>query len=582
MLKVSRIPQETIDRINDNADIVDIVSKSVDLKKRGRNFFGLCPFHEEKTPSFSVAPDKGIYHCFGCGKGGNAVNFIIENEKLSFVEAIQQLGQHLGIQVEFSGSNESKNLFDNLYKIHEDASSLYHQTLLSDRGKKALKYLMDRGLSLESIKLFSVGFAPESSKFLLNTIKSNGYDREVLEKSGLFGYSKSEFFDRFRSRIMFPIWNSSSKIVGFGGRVFASEDPAKYMNSPETPLYKKSDIFYGLHNARNAIRKNGYAILVEGYTDVIQLYQNGIKNCVAVSGTAFSERHVSQMKRFCSKALLAYDGDSAGISATLKTGYNLIKGGIEAQVIEIPNKLDPDEWVSKEGPEAFIKNGIDRASGLVDYHLKSSQFSEKTPSEKSNIVNQILIEVRDIKDPIISNEIIRKLAQISNVEENEIKRIIPRESSSAMKRQPPETEEGDTFDTINDKAAIGLIKVLLQDKAEPIAWIKENLEIDNIFNSRLKDLVKLLIDKTSGSASEIISSIADENDRKIITELMIEEDLAIDFMQMSIECINTLSKDAIKNKIQDYRQKVRKLEAEGGDTTDLMNKILELQKDNNV
>ena len=582
MLKVSRIPQETIDRINDNADIVDIVSKSVDLKKRGRNFFGLCPFHEEKTPSFSVAPDKGIYHCFGCGKGGNAVNFIIENEKLSFVEAIQQLGQHLGIQVEFSGSNESKNLFDNLYKIHEDASSLYHKTLLSDRGKKALKYLMDRGLSLESIKLFSVGFAPESSKFLLNTIKSNGYDREVLEKSGLFGYSKSEFFDRFRSRIMFPIWNSSSKIVGFGGRVFASEDPAKYMNSPETPLYKKSDIFYGLHNARNAIRKNGYAILVEGYTDVIQLYQNGIKNCVAVSGTAFSERHVSQMKRFCSKALLAYDGDSAGISATLKTGYNLIKGGIEAQVIEIPNKLDPDEWVSKEGPEAFIKNGIDRASGLVDYHLKSSQFSEKTPSEKSNIVNQILIEVRDIKDPIISNEIIRKLAQISNVEENEIKRIIPRKSSNAMKRQPPKTEEGGTFDTINDKAAIGLIKVLLQDKAEPIAWIKENLEIDNIFNSRLKDLVKLLIDKTSGSASEIISSIADENDRKIITELMIEEDLAIDFMQMSIECINTLSKDAIKHKIQDYRQKVRKLEAEGGDTTDLMNKILELQKDNNV
>ena len=579
---MSRIPQETIDRINDNADIVDIVSKSVDLKKRGRNFFGLCPFHEEKTPSFSVAPDKGIYHCFGCGKGGNAVNFIIENEKLSFVEAIQQLGQHLGIQVEFSGSNESKNLFDNLYKIHEDASSLYHQTLLSDRGKKALKYLMDRGLSLESIKLFSVGFAPESSKFLLNTIKSNGYDREVLEKSGLFGYSKSEFFDRFRSRIMFPIWNSSSKIVGFGGRVFASEDPAKYMNSPETPLYKKSDIFYGLHNARNAIRKNGYAILVEGYTDVIQLYQNGIKNCVAVSGTAFSERHVSQMKRFCSKALLAYDGDSAGISATLKTGYNLIKGGIEAQVIEIPNKLDPDEWVSKEGPEAFIKNGIDRASGLVDYHLKSSQFSEKTPSEKSNIVNQILIEVRDIKDPIISNEIIRKLAQISNVEENEIKRIIPRKSSNAMKRQPPKTEEGGTFDTINDKAAIGLIKVLLQDKAEPIAWIKENLEIDNIFNSRLKDLVKLLIDKTSGSASEIISSIADDNDRKIITELMIEEDLSIDFMQMSIECINTLSKDAIKNKIQDYRQKVRKLEAEGGDTTDLMNKILELQKDNNV
>ena len=259
---MGRISQETIDRINDSADIVEVVSKSVELKKRGRNYFGLCPFHDEKTPSFSVAPDKGIYHCFGCGKGGSALNFIIENEKLSFVEAVQQLGQQLGIPVELSGSDESSGFFDNMYKIHDAAATLYHKTLFTERGQRALKYLMDRGLSRESIEFFKVGFAPESSKFLLSSIKSIDYEKQVLEKCGLFGSSKNEFFDRFRSRIMFPIWNASGKIVGFGGRVFASDDPAKYMNSPETPIYKKSDIFYGLHNARNAIRKNGYAILL--------------------------------------------------------------------------------------------------------------------------------------------------------------------------------------------------------------------------------------------------------------------------------------------------------------------------------
>ena len=203
---MARISQETIDRINDTADIVEVVSRTVELKKRGRNYFGLCPFHDEKTPSFSVAPDKGIYHCFGCGKGGNSVNFIMENEKLSFVEALQQLGQQLGIEVNFSGGNESKGFFDGLYRIHETASSLYHKTLLSERGERALKYLTDRGLSRETIDYFKVGFAPESSKYLLNTIKSEAYERQILEKCGLFGASKNEFFDRFRSRIMFPIW----------------------------------------------------------------------------------------------------------------------------------------------------------------------------------------------------------------------------------------------------------------------------------------------------------------------------------------------------------------------------------------
>ena len=579
---MSRISQETIDRINDSADIVEVVSKSVELKKRGRNYFGLCPFHDEKTPSFSVAPDKGIYHCFGCGKGGNAVNFIIENEKLSFVEALQQLGQQLGIQVEFSGNNESRSFFDNLYKIHESATALYHKTLFSERGERALKYLTDRGLTRESMEFFKVGFAPESSKYLLNTIKSNGYEKQVLEKCGLFSASKNEFFDRFRSRIMFPIWNASGKIVGFGGRVFASDDPAKYMNSPETPIYKKSDIFYGLHQARESIRKEGFAILVEGYTDVIQLFQNEIKNCVAVSGTAFSDRHVNQMKRFSSKVLLAYDGDSAGVSATLKTGYSLIRGDIDCEVIEIPNKFDPDEWVSKNGPDIFRSEGIQQSTNLIDYHLKSSKFSEMSASNKSNVISQILTEVREIDNPIISNEIIKKLAEKSNVEEHEIKNMIPKKRNFRPNNQKEERKDDETFTTINDKATIGIIKALLHGKSEVKKWIDDNLEIDKIANTRLKTLIESMLPMMNSSSSEIISAYENDMDRKIISQIMLEESSSIDFMEMSIDCISALRKDHAREKIQQYRQKIRQMEADGKDTTDLMNKVLEMQKDMNA
>ena len=579
---MARISQETIDRINDSADIVEVVSRTVELKKRGRNYFGLCPFHDEKTPSFSVAPDKGIYHCFGCGKGGNSVNFIIENEKLSFVEALQQLGHQLNIEVNFSGGNESRGFFDGLYKIHETASSLYHKTLLSDRGERALKYLTDRGLSQEMIKYFNVGFAPESSKYLLNTIQPDGYEKQVLEKCGLFGASKNEFFDRFRSRIMFPIWNASGKIVGFGGRVFASDDPAKYMNSPETPIYKKSDIFYGLHQARESIRKEGFVILVEGYTDVIQLFQNGIKNCVAVSGTAFSERHVGQLNKFTSKVLLAYDGDFAGVSAALKTGYHLIKGGIECKVIEIPDKLDPDEWISKSGPEIFKSKGIQRSLNLIDYHLKTSNFTELNAPKKSEIVHQILTEVKEIANPIISNEIIKKLAEKSGVEESDIKKMIPQKKSFSMNDNQDNYQQEQLFDTINDKAALGIIKVILHGELDAKEWINDNLEIDKIRNKILKNLLSILLPKMNASSSDLVSILENEKDRKIITEIMVEEDSSIDFMQMAIDCISTLKKDFANEEIQRYRSKIREMEASGKDTTELMNEVLQLQKDINA
>ena len=580
---MARIPQETINRINDTADIVDVVSKYVDLKKRGRNFFGLCPFHNEKTPSFSVAPDKGIYHCFGCGNGGNAVNFIMEYEKISFVDAIQELGGQLGIDVEFSGDNKSKEFFHALYEIHNLAANLYHKTLFSDKGKKAKQYLLDRGIDENLIKLFKIGFAPKNSKFLLESIKAKQYKKDVIEKSGLFGLSNSEIYDRFRSRIMFPIFNTSNKVIAFGGRVFGVNDPAKYMNSPETPLYHKSEIFYGLNLSRDIIRKENYAILVEGYTDVIQLFQAGIKNVIAVSGTAFTEQHVNQIRRLTSKVFLAYDGDSAGTNATLRAGYALLKGGVEPKIIEIPDNLDPDEWVKKEGPTVFKSNGIDKAIGVLNFQLKSSNFSQVSSVEKSNIIKDILSVVNKIQDPIIQQNLVKGLAQAAGVEENQIIHMLSKQATRYRSRQTKDNNDKSSklFSTVNGKAELGIIQVLSGNNDEAKILLKEKLDVNKIETLQIKKLVEILLKSNKVNPAKIISHFEDQDEREIISEVLMLDDQTSEHLEMAKDCLTTLSKILVKEKIKQLRLQIREMETAGKDTSELMLKVVEMQKDLN-
>ena len=580
---MARIPQETINRINDTADIVDVVSKYVDLKKRGRNFFGLCPFHNEKTPSFSVAPDKGIYHCFGCGNGGNAVNFIMEYEKISFVDAIQELGGQLGIDVEFSGDNKSKEFFHALYEIHNLAANLYHKTLFSDKGEKAKQYLLDRGIDENLIKLFKIGFAPKNSKFLLESIKAKQYKKDVIEKSGLFGFSNSEIYDRFRSRIMFPIFNTSNKVIAFGGRVFGVNDPAKYMNSPETPLYHKSEIFYGLNLSRDIIHKENYAILVEGYTDVIQLFQAGIKNVIAVSGTAFTEQHVNQIRRLTSKVFLAYDGDSAGTNATLRAGYALLKGGVEPKIIEIPDNLDPDEWVKKEGPTVFKSNGIDKAIGVLNFQLKSSNFSQVSSVEKSNIIKDILSVVNKIQDPIIQQNLVKGLAQAAGVEENQIIHMLSKQATRYRSRQTIDEKDklSRLFSTINGKAELGIIQVLSGNNDEAKILLKEKLDVNKIETLQIKKLVEILLKSKKINPAEIISHFEDQDEREIISEVLMLDDQTSEHLEMAKDCLTTLSKISVKEKIKQLRLQIREMETAGENTNELMIKVVEMQKDLN-
>ena len=581
---MARIPQETINRINDTADIVEIVSKYVDLKQRGRNFFGLCPFHNEKTPSFSVAPDKGIYHCFGCGNGGNAINFIMEYEKISFVDAVQQVGEQLGIEVEFSGNNESKEFFHQLHDIHEQATNLFQKNLFSDRGKDAKKYLLDRGINEDSMKLFRIGFAPKNSTFLFESIKQKKYKKDVIEKSGLFGESNSKIYDRFRSRIMFPIINHKNKVIGFGGRVFGVEDPAKYMNSPETPLYHKSEVFYGLNFTRDSIRKENYAILVEGYTDLIQLFQAGIKNVIAVSGTAFTDQHVNKIRMVTSKVYLAYDGDSAGINATLRTGFSLLKGGVEPKIIEIPDNLDPDDWIINAGSKTFITKGVNKAIGLLNFQLKSSNYSKSSPFERSNIINDVLLEVNKIQDPIIQQDFVKGLAQAADVEENKIVHMLSRQLTKrkAGQHKDDQNKSSNLFSTVNGKAEIGIVQVLAGKNDEAKILLKEKLDVSKIENAQIKKLVEILINSDTINAAEIMTHFEEANKRVIISEILMQDDQTSEHLQIAKDCLKTLMTISVKDKIKQLRLKIRKMETAGEDTSELMLKVVEMQKDLNV
>ena len=366
---MSQIPQDIIERVRDSADIVDVVSKYVDLKQRGPNYFGLCPFHNEKTPSFSVSPSKQIYYCFGCNAGGNVYSFLMDYQKIPFPDAVKVLADQFNIPIELKKSEDNSELYSSLYKLHEIAMDLYQENLFSNVGKESLSYLKERGFGEDTIKQFKIGYALDSWDQLVEACKGKGFTRSHIVQSGLFSQSDKGIFDRFRSRIMFPIFHPSGKPIGFGGRIFGKEDPAKYLNSPETPLYKKSNVFYGLQATRDAIRKEGYVVLVEGYMDFLKLYQSSIYPVVSVSGTAFTSKHASSISKITKKVILLYDGDDAGGNAAIRAGWVLLKSGMVPTIVRPPNGLDPDDWIDQSS-KAKVLSAIQSPKDYIDFHIE--------------------------------------------------------------------------------------------------------------------------------------------------------------------------------------------------------------------
>ena len=577
---MSRISQEIIEQVQQAADILDIISGVVNLKKRGQNYFGICPFHNEKTPSFSVAPAKEIYHCFGCNAGGNVFHFLMEYEKMTFVEAVQSLGSRYGIEVKFSGDVRNQEELQRLRDLHTSTSIFYQSLLSSTEGKQVVTYLKKRGLSEKTIKEFQLGFAPGSWDRLLKLSRENGVSGNILDRSGLFTKTEKGVFDRFRNRLMFPIHNSGGQVIAFGGRTMDSKDPAKYMNSPETVLYSKSRVFYGLDKTQKTIRQEKTAILVEGYMDFLQLYQGGIKNIIAVAGTAFTENHVYQMKKLAQKILLMYDGDSAGKSAAVRAGYMLMKGGMEPFIIPVPDGLDPDDWLRQEGVDT-IKDKLNTGIPIINFHIQQSQGKNMSPAEKSNFSRKVVKEVVGIQDRIFRNEMLRLVSDEMKVNESDLLIVAEEESKKEKKWRVKKYEKNKSrkFLSRNEKAQLELVKLLAGESLDVRQQVRNSVSIEYFTSPILKKLAQFFFsnyeDMNYGSVLQLFES---KEEREVVAEILLNLSQTEDVDRTIQDCVNSLKIGSVKRSIDEARIRLREKEREGSDVSEILFEISELRK----
>ena len=433
------IPDDKIEEILERIDLVDLVSRYVNLKRVGKNYFGLCPFHSEKTPSFSVSPDKQLYHCFGCGASGNAITFLMQIEGLSFTEAVKELADIAGVELTFSRREKEKDFEKNtLREILEAAKKFFIEKLKGPDGVRAREYLKERGINEKTIKEWEIGYAPPGWSDLRTFLRKKKIPDSLSEKAGLIIQGRDGYYDRFRDRIMFPIYDQRNRLVAFGGRVIENkEDSPKYLNSPETPLFNKGRTLFGLNHASSTIARTGEVFLVEGYLDVISLWQAGIKNAVAPLGTGLTAEQVRILSRLAKRVYLSFDGDDAGIKATLRGIELLASVGLEHFVVVLPAGDDPDSFVKREGVEGWeaVKNrGIPGFTFFVEYHMKRTGNTPEGVAKCAGIVADLIGKV---EDPVLRDLYIQQSAEMLGVKEEVIagKVTISNESGEVIREK---------------------------------------------------------------------------------------------------------------------------------------------------
>ena len=424
-----RIEQAVINDIKDKTDILDLVSEYVKLEKRGRNYIGLCPFHDEKTPSFTVSEDKQICHCFGCKKGGNVFQFTQEIKDISFVEAVKELGERVNITVDLPSetpSNDGHQIASDdlkMIEMHELMQEYYHYALKKTvEGEAALNYLKERGFTDELIDARQIGYAPYNTHFCHDFLQKKGYDIQLAFEAGLLSRNEENFsyFDRFRDRIMFPLMNAQSRIVGYSGRTYTNQEP-KYLNSPETPIFHKRKLLYNVDRARKTIRKVDEAILLEGFMDVIKADQAGLKQVVASMGTQLSQEHITFLKKLTSNITLMFDGDFAGSEATLKTGDVLLKQGFNVFVVQLPKNMDPDEYIGKYGADAFnhFVNHEKKAYLIYKVLLHQDEINNNDLAYEKYL-KEITNEIGFMQSPILKKKVLQEVAELFKVSQESL------------------------------------------------------------------------------------------------------------------------------------------------------------------
>ena len=529
----------TREQIRAASDIVDIIGSYVPLKKNGANFTALCPFHKEKSPSFNVNPHKQIFHCFGCHKGGDVFTFVKDYENIGFMDAVRRLAERAKIPLEFEntpGAQESRHLKDQLLDIHEQLTTRWQNCLANEAaGQLARDYLAKRGVSADAIKLFRIGAAPELWDDTVNWAKGKNFPIETVEKAGLI-IKKEEtgrYYDRFRGRLMFPICDEQGRVIGFSGRVvLGDEKTAKYVNSPETPIFTKSKVFFGLDKSKRAILDAGFAIICEGQLDLIACFTNGVQNIVAPQGTAFTDQHARIIKRYANEVVLCFDSDNAGQNAIVRSLDHLLASGLAVRVAVVPAPHDPDSFIKANGGEAFnelIKN----AAGFFDYFLNRLCATNEINSDKGRLVvlRSMAEAVHKTGNSVLIDTYAQKMALRLGVPPESVRaefKKIPAPQSA------PRADDEESFESADPVAEIAppspievhLLKLLLQHD-ELAAAAAQNLDVNWILHPHIRQIVDLRLaaheHETWHNLAEFLDSCESPEQRSLITEAVAED-----------------------------------------------------------
>jgi DNA primase len=536
------------EKVKQQADIVRVVGEYVRLKKSGQNFTGLCPFHAEKTPSFAVHPTKQIYHCFGCGVGGDVFKFVMEMEKCAFPEAIRVVAEKCGIAIprqkeRSPGERKENQQRTALVEMHREAQTFFVRQLEGTaEGKLARAYLEDRGLDKDVVTRFGIGYAPSGGDVLLRVLKSK-YAEKLLAESGLVSRDQSgRLFDRFRRRITFPIANESGKIVAFGCRALGDDQP-KYLNSPETPIYSKSNVLYHLDRAKDALRRSDFAVLVEGYMDAIAVARAGISNVVASCGTSLAEPQIKLLGRFTKRVVVNYDPDTAGQTATERSLALLLEQDFEVRVLALPpignKKADPDLFIREKGAEAYIK-ALKEAPTYVDYLIgRARQMDLSTGEGKLRAVNFLLPYVQKMPNRILRSEWATRIAQQLRLEEPVLRAAL---SKAASERRSEVKTQPELVGRAAKPAERRLIRMLAEAKGFRDELVQQlqnarlyrGLETEKIFTA----LIAASLSGEPVQASEV-AAILDERDRRLLFEILFEE-ASEPTWEEAVSCIEAL------------------------------------------
>ncbi|MHC6179138.1 DNA primase [Clostridium sp. JNZ X4-2] len=584
------ISEDVIQKVKDENDIADVISESVKLKKSGRNYLGLCPFHHEKTPSFSVSRDKQIYKCFGCGEAGNVFTFVMKSKNLNFPEAVKLLADRANIDIDFDEDkdNTRKDTFQKLYKLNVEAARYFFNCL--KKNKKARDYLSNRGITENTIKKFGLGYSIDSWNNMLIFLKNKGFTELDMVSAGLIVKSKKEnYYDRFRNRIIFPVFDRRGRVIGFGGRVLDDSKP-KYLNSPETPLFKKGINLYGL----NFVMKNDFSrviIIVEGYMDCITLHQCGITNAVASLGTALTVNQARLMARYADKAIISYDADTAGQMAAIR-GMDILKdAGLEVEVLQIPKGKDPDEFIRNNGRTDFLRL-VDKALPLIEYRIENVKrnINFNNPEGTIKYVEEVLKVLVKV-DPIEREIYLKRLSEETGIRDQVLYDMLNRSNVQKNVKKDENMNIDAGFgqklylEPAYLKAERALLKLIMEDDMA-FKYSLDKIKEDDIILKSHKKIYQYIVENMEYDIEKrkrrIEIKCNDPDTSKEWIEIMDTEVLYdnYDYKSLLDNFVNKIKKHRLE-KSKDYIiSKIKEYESGGKlkESLELAQKLIEIQK----